>query len=403
MSHILINLNLKYEDLAIKEIQEYIKNKLEKVRLKYKIIKISPRIILITIDSKKYSILENESPKSINKKTKETIKLIKRIKLSNLSLIKDIDIILKVIDINNIDLNNKNNNKNNNNDNNNDNISKLYTNKNKKNESKHLIAIYKNNLKIYNEYKFNFFNYQKLNKETINKYKNYIFEIIKTKRKANLEKPKTIINIYFENNTIIISKNIIKKKKFNFKMNKLPGFMPTVTDPLLSNALFNISNIKKKTIILDPFCGIGGFFIKNLYPKNYKILNELHKNVIEKLKLNLKYLKVRHYKLINFNGLELSEKKIIKKIKQKDIRIITDIPYGKSCKMTNTTFEFFNIFLKDSIKYTNEIIIILPIFKESDTKKYETIISKNKLKIEIKHIIFVNKSLSKLLLKLTKK
>ncbi|MDD3263321.1 MAG: hypothetical protein PHT94_00315 [Candidatus Nanoarchaeia archaeon] len=395
MSYIIINLNLKYNNLSYLEIKEYITFKLEKVRVKYNIIKINERILIIEF-------------KNLN--NKKTLKILKKINIKYLSLIFNIDILEKIIKINNNDNYNLCN-SNYNNNNNNNNINNLKINHINKKESE-IEKIYEKNqndklIKINKEYKINFFNLNKIEKNEFESIKKIIFNNLKTNKKANLRNPKIIINSYIlnlddnnnnnnnNNNFIIISKNIFSTTNINFKMNELPGFMPTVTDYKLSNALFNIADISKNSIIVDPFCGIGGFFINNPY-KNKKILNELYVEVIKKLKMNLDFLKVKNYLIKNYDGLKLSN--ILNSKKQ--YLIITDIPYGKSCKLSINYLNFFENFLKDSKNYFKTMVIALPIFNDKDEIIYKEIIEKNELNIKLSHKIFVNKSLSKLIIKI---
>ena len=407
MTYLIANLNLKYNDLTHKEINEYLKFRLEKVSVNYNIIKINNRIIIINL---------------VELDRKQTLRLIKKIKLDYLSLIFNIDIIENIIYLNNDSLNENKENKNKENKNkknkNKENKNKDNKNKDNKNNKNNIINIFneikkninnqnsknkkfrnkKSNLIIKKEYKINFIkNDNNILPEEFKNIKKITFSSFTSKKKANLENPKIIINSYiFKNeNTIVFATNLITKKFIDFKMNILPGFMPTVTDYNLSNTLFNIANIKEDTIILDPFCGIGGFFINNPY-ENKKILNELHEEVIKKLKLNLEFLKVRNYIIKNYDGLRLSE--IINS--KKEYSIITDVPYGKSCKLSTNHFIFFEEFLKDSIRYSKTIVIALPLFNNKDEESYKKIINKYNLKISLEHKIFINKSLSKFIIKI---
>jgi len=392
MTYLIANLNLKYNDLTHKEINEYLKFRLEKVSVNYNIIKINNRIIIINL---------------VELDRKQTLRLIKKIKLDYLSLIFNIDIIENIIYLNNDSLNenkeNKNkDNKNKDNKNNKNNIINIFNeikkNINNQNSKNKKFRNKKSNLIIKKEYKINFIkNDNNILPEEFKNIKKITFSSFTSKKKANLENPKIIINSYiFKNeNTIVFATNLITKKFIDFKMNILPGFMPTVTDYNLSNTLFNIANIKEDTIILDPFCGIGGFFINNPY-ENKKILNELHEEVIKKLKLNLEFLKVRNYIIKNYDGLRLSE--IINS--KKEYSIITDVPYGKSCKLSTNHFIFFEEFLKDSIRYSKTIVIALPLFNNKDEESYKKIINKYNLKISLEHKIFINKSLSKFIIKI---
>ena len=166
---------------------------------------------------------------------------------------------------------------------------------------------------------------QEVNKEkeckTTIKEKDLASQIWKTlnKPKVNLKNSKTSIEFFITNNKIYATK-LVNELKHNFlarKPHKRPELHPTGLHPKLARALINLAGAEKE--IMDPFCGVGGILIEaglmDIKPIGY----DLYKIMIKKAETNLKYFKIKNYKLINEDAL---------KIKKKYNYIITDPPYG---------------------------------------------------------------------------
>jgi len=137
--------------------------------------------------------------------------------------------------------------------------------------------------------------------------------------KVNLKNPKTSIEFFIKENKIYAAK-LVKELKQNFeqrKAHKKPELHPTALNPKLARALINLAGAQKE--IMDPFCGAGGILIEagliGLKPIGY----DLYKIMVKKAKINLEHFKIKNYKLINQDALN---------IKKKYNYIITDVPYG---------------------------------------------------------------------------
>lgn len=230
----------------------------------------------------------------------------------------------------------------------------------------------------------------------------YIWKKLK-QPKVNLANPKTLIEFFTIKNKIYATK-LIKELKQNFesrKAHKRPELHPTSLNPKLARALINLAGAEKE--IMDPFCGAGGILIEagliNLKPIGYDLYNIM----LKKAKINLDYYKIKNYKLINKDALQ---------IKKKYDYIVTDLPYGLntsiwikkgnknkkiSLKQTNKKEKIKNLedfylkFLKNLKKMMKKkAVIIFPHYVN-----YKKLIKKANLKVEKEFSQFIHRSLTR--------
>ncbi len=155
--------------------------------------------------------------------------------------------------------------------------------------------------------------------------------------------------------------------------------------------------------MMDPFCGAGGILIEAALIGIKPIGYDLYNIMLKKAKVNLDYYKIKNYKLINEDALN---------IKIKYDYIITDLPYGLntsiwikkgnkngkiSLKQTDKKEKIKNLenfylkFLKNLKKIMKKrAVVIFPHYVD-----YKKLIKKANLKLEKEFSQFVHRSLTR--------
>jgi len=189
---------------------------------------------------------------------------------------------------------------------------------------------------------------------------------------VNLKNPKTQFNLlskkYFG---LLIYKNQDDYEKRKTK--NRPESHPSSLHPKLAKAMINLTGAIKSSIILDPFCGSGGLLIEAGLMGMKIEGSDLDRNMVNRAKINLKHYKIK----------AKVEQKDALTITRKYKYVVTDLPYGKSTKVTNIK-SLVKEFL-DNIK-ANVIVLGLPDFIK---------LPKNKYKVESYFKHYLHKSLSK--------
>ncbi|MBW2982268.1 methyltransferase domain-containing protein [Candidatus Woesearchaeota archaeon] len=209
----------------------------------------------------------------------------------------------------------------------------------------------------------------------------YIWNKLKNP-KVNLKNSKTEIHLFFIKNKVIgaLLKHKNKQEFEKRKPHLRPELHPSSLNPRLARALINLTGIKKGKI-LDPFCGSGGILIEagltNLKPIGY----DIDKIMLKRTEINLKYYKVKDYKL---------KQQDATKIKTNFDYIVTDLPYSKNTKKQDLT-KLYLTFLKTLKKILKKRAVIgFPDFID-----YKKLIKKSKLKIEKEFSYYLHKNLTK--------
>lgn len=167
-----------------------------------------------------------------------------------------------------------------------------------------------------------------------------------------------------------------------------PIVMPYTLKSDMARAAINLLNLKQGKI-LDPFCGIGGILLE-AYDMNFEIIgNDISWNDLQYFKQNFD-----HYYPNSFKTGKITQTladSSTQFLKENTIDgIISDIPYGKSCRKLGTNL--YENFLKSAQKYLKpnaRIVIIYANFLEFKrlAKKYFNEIE------EIDH--YINKSMTR--------
>lgn len=271
-------------------------------------------------------------------------------------------------------------------------------------------SIYKLNfcLRVYN------FNYNNKNLKDFSEKQlaAYIWRNLKNP-KVDLENPKTKIELFFAKNEVYCGL-LIYENKGDFESRKphlRPFPHPSSLHPKAARALVNISEIRETEILLDPFCGTGGFLIEAGLMNIKTIGYDINKIMADGCKENLNYFKIKKYKIKTKNALDINDKFDC---------AVTDLPYGlnsniylksgsKSLKnkpnkinlKINKKYAIKNIeqfylkFLKNlRKKLKNKAVIIFPSYVN-----YKRLLKTAKFKTEKEFSIYVHRSLTRRIVK----
>ncbi len=88
---------------------------------------------------------------------------------------------------------------------------------------------------------------------------------LKTNAKVNLKNPDILVRVVILENTFFISNVLETRDREYFQKNRphlRKYFHPGCMLPKLARAMVNLARVKEGYIVLDPFCGTGGFLIE---------------------------------------------------------------------------------------------------------------------------------------------
>jgi|SRR3989338_778714 len=271
-------------------------------------------------------------------------------------------------------------------------------------------SVYKNNfcLRINNNKKLKNHKQAEFLKKNLAK---YIWRSLKNP-KVNLEDPKTKIELFFANDKAYCGLMIFENKE-DFESRKAhlrPFPHPSSLHPRVARAVVNLSEIKENEILLDPFCGTGGFLIEAGLMDIKTIGCDINKIMIKGCIENLKHYKIKKYKIENQNAL---------KINGKFDYVITDLPYGLNSnaiirydkndwkkyrlnlKIQKKNFKknlenFYLLFLKAlRKKLRKKAVIIFPSYVN-----YKKLLKNSKFKIEKEFEQYIHRSLTRKIVKI---
>lgn len=240
----------------------------------------------------------------------------------------------------------------------------------------------------------------------------YIWRSVK-RPKVELENPKTLIQLFMTKKKAYCGLLIFENKgDFEARKSHLRPFpSPSSLHPKLARALVNISGVKKDEILLDPFCGAGGFLIEAGLMNIKAIGCDINKIMTEGCKKNLKYFKINNCKLKTKNALDISNKFDC---------LVTDLPYGLNSNVvseyhkgnwklgrinkkiqkegfTEDLGEFYLQFLKNlRKKIRKKAVIIFPSYVN-----YRSLLKKSRFKIEKEFSNYVHGSLTRKIVKVS--
>ena len=161
------------------------------------------------------------------------------------------------------------------------------------------------------------------------------------KAKVSLTNPKQIVTGIISNANLIIGiTDYMNKKGWVLRRPRTrPFFHPSILYPKFARGLVNLSRIKEREILLDPFCGTGSILIEASFIGANCIGIDISMKMCRGAMNNLMHYRLTTLGIINSNSLKLP-------IRQADA-IATDIPYGRCAssrglKTSNLLQEFIS-------------------------------------------------------------
>ncbi len=210
----------------------------------------------------------------------------------------------------------------------------------------------------------------------------YIWNSVKNP-KVNLRDSKTQIELVHLKDKIFCGLLLWENtEKFHLRKPHLrPGFHPSSLNPKLARACVNLLGADCKQL-MDPFCGTGGILLEaglmGIKTSGY----DIDEDMLKKCNKNLKYFKIKDYKLIKRDVRYIENKKVD--------YVVTDLPYGKNTRLSDINNLYFN-FLKNLKKdLKKKAVVIFPDFVAS-----QRMIKKAKLEIKNKFNCYIHKSMTK--------
>ncbi|MBI2653472.1 methyltransferase domain-containing protein [Candidatus Woesearchaeota archaeon] len=239
----------------------------------------------------------------------------------------------------------------------------------------------------------------------------YIWRSLKNP-KANLKNPRTKIELFFVDNKAYCGL-LIEELHEDFESRKAhlrPFPHPSSLNPKVARALVNITGIKENEVLLDPFCGTGGFLIEAGLMKIKVIGDDINKIMVNGCIKNLKHFKIKNYKIKRKNALDINDRFDC---------VVTDLPYGlnsnallkyeKDWKMQRLNLKiqkkdfyknlekFYLKFLKNlRKKLKKKAVIVFPHYVD-----YKKILKISKFKIEKEFSNYVHRSLTRKIVKVS--
>jgi len=218
---------------------------------------------------------------------------------------------------------------------------------------------------------------------------------------VNLTNPKTTVYFIIDKNKIYVQKLLWKAQKGRFEARepiKKPAFHPTALKPKLARLLVNLSRVKEKELVLDPFCGTSSTLIEAALIGTKIAGVDIDEDMINASKINLKFYKIKNHNLILGNATKLE-----KEFKKNSVdAIATDPPYGRSSRVgAKNILELYKGFLisaNNVLKKGRYLAMLYPHYA-----KIEKFVQKNKWKTIDKGSWYVHGGLTRKCLVLQKR
>lgn len=197
---------------------------------------------------------------------------------------------------------------------------------------------------------------------------------------VNLKNPSAIFAQITFNGKKYFCKQVYQNEKEFLKRHPKfrPGFHPGACSSKLAKILVNLSGVPKGSSVIDPFCGTGGICIEAAFMGMRAKGYDLEESMLEKAKINAKY----YHKRISYHM------KDALKLDEPCDAIVTELPFGKSTKLSISVPDLLSQFLQKAKKYTKIVVVVVP-----DGLEYVL-----PWKPLFSHTIYIHKSLSKKIL-----
>ena len=169
-------------------------------------------------------------------------------------------------------------------------------------------------------------------------------------KKVDLSNPDNEIRALITDSKIYVGLKIFRVNRTQFEKRKVqfrPFFSPVSLHPKIARVLVNLSIVKKKDTLLDPFCGTGGILIEGGLIGLNLIGSDIEEKMVEGSRENLDFYNIKNYNLF------LSDIGSIDRYMGKVDSVVTDLPYGKS---TTTNGEDLNALYDRSFEMVSKVL-----------------------------------------------
>ncbi|MFQ5975606.1 MAG: TIGR01177 family methyltransferase [Candidatus Hydrothermarchaeales archaeon] len=190
---------------------------------------------------------------------------------------------------------------------------------------------------------------------------------------------------------------VIDKSQFDSRKPHLrPYFHPSSMEPKLARAIINLSRVKSREKLMDPFCGTGGLLIEGGLVGANVFGADISDEMIKGCEENLRHFGIEKFELLKMNVSDL-------KGYYCDYfdAVVTDPPYGKS---STTMGQKLTELYEDALKTLNVILkseryacIVSP-----KTMDLERLAKDQGFKIHEKYLVRIHKSLTRKIIVLRK-
>jgi len=209
----------------------------------------------------------------------------------------------------------------------------------------------------------------------------------KTNSPVNLKNPDKTIKIIILDNIIYFAILVNERDKEYYLKNRphlRAYFHPGCILPKLARCMVNLAQLKEEDIILDPFCGTGGFLIEGGLNGCKLIGSDIDNRMVQGALLNLKTYELENNIIAIEQWDALDVKNYLKSLNiEKVDAIITDPPYGISTSKKGDIEHILNN-LKESLKDGGYLIFASP-----------TKVKLEDLELEALYSIYIHKSLTR--------
>lgn len=196
----------------------------------------------------------------------------------------------------------------------------------------------------------------------------------KTSAQVSLKNPSKTVKVVISNDTMYTG-IVIEKRDVEYFQNNRPHlrayFHPGCIMPKLARCLVNLSRVKEGEIVLDPFCGTGGFLIEAGFLGCKLIGSDIDEQMVNGALLNLntydlskQVISIKHSDAKNVSKY-LEDLKI-----EKIDGIVTDPPYGISTSKKGDMLEIFEKIV-DVLKDNDYLVFAAPNRMELDLNLVE--------------------------------
>ena len=192
---------------------------------------------------------------------------------------------------------------------------------------------------------------------------------------VDLSNPEHTIFLLITNDKVYVSEQIATIDRGFYEQRKAhlrPFFSPISLHPKIARALVNITQAKPGDVVLDPFCGTGGFLIEAGLMNMKVIGSDISEEMISGAQKNLLSYHISSFSMINADIASLPDK-----LSNKVDAIITDLPYGKATSTRGEDIHTLYARAMASIQKvlkTNARAIIGSSSEDLKIKKYEQLV-----------------------------